>query len=164
MTDQSKTTDPIDAERRSDADLARTGATSSDSGQGAPPPADGETSTADLAVRPAGSTDEMAASRTVPAGPREGSNGHEPLFDEGRSGELRSRWDEVQGGFVDEPRRSVQQADALVAEVMQTLAQTFAAERRSLEGQWTRGDDVSTEELRVALRRYRAFFDRLLAI
>ena len=76
---------------------------------------------------------------------------------------LRSRWDAIQTGFVDEPRRAVEQADSLVAEVMQRLAQIFADERSKLEGQWSRGDNVSTEDLRVALQRYRSFFDRLLS-
>jgi hypothetical protein len=66
-------------------------------------------------------------------------------------------------GFVDEPRRAVEQADALVADLMQRLASVFSDERKSLEGQWDRGDDVSTEDLRVALQRYRSFFDRLLS-
>ena len=77
---------------------------------------------------------------------------------------LRSRWDAIQTGFVDEPRRAVEQADSLVAEVMQRLAQLFADERSKLEGQWSRGDNASTEDLRVALQRYRSFFDLLLSI
>jgi hypothetical protein len=74
------------------------------------------------------------------------------------------RWQEVQAAFVDEPRQAVQEADALVAELMQELAQLFAAERHRLEGQWSRGDQVSTEELRVSLQRYRSFFQRLLSV
>ncbi len=77
---------------------------------------------------------------------------------------LRSRWDSIQTGFVDEPRHAVEQADSLVAEMMQRLAQLFADERSKLEAQWSRGDNVSTEDLRVALQRYRSFFDRLLSI
>ena len=73
------------------------------------------------------------------------------------------RWEEIQAGFVDEPRGSVERADALVAEVMQNLTDTFAAERAGLEEQWARGEDASTEDLRVALTRYRVFFERLLA-
>ena len=73
------------------------------------------------------------------------------------------RWREIQESFVDEPRSSVEQADALVADLMQRLAAGFSDERQRLEGQWDRGDDVSTENLRVALTRYRSFFDRLLA-
>ena len=91
-------------------------------------------------------------------------SGRAPLFDESASGDLRRRWDGIQTGFVDEPRGAVEQADALVAECMQRLADTFARERQGLEQQWSRGDDVSTEDLRVALRRYRSFFDRLLAL
>ncbi|MGN6758514.1 MAG: hypothetical protein ACTHMJ_19230 [Thermomicrobiales bacterium] len=95
-----------------------------------------------------------------PAAPEESAS----LLAEDEAQDFRSRWDTVQTGFVDEPRRSVEQADALVAEVMQRLAKLFADERGQLEAQWGRGEDVSTEDLRVALRRYRAFFDRLLSV
>ena len=78
--------------------------------------------------------------------------------------DFQNRWDETQRGFVDEPRTSVQQGDQLVAELMQLLAKGFADERRSLEQQWDRGEEVSTEDLRVALQRYRSFFQRLLAV
>jgi hypothetical protein len=78
--------------------------------------------------------------------------------------ELRTRWADVQTGFVDEPRRAIEQADALVADVMERLAQSFANERAQLESQWSSGKDVSTEDLRLALRRYRSFFDRLLSV
>jgi hypothetical protein len=87
-----------------------------------------------------------------------------PLFSGNEGHEFRNRWDGVQASFVDEPRRAVEQADQLVAEVMKRLAAGFADERSKLEHQWTRGDDVSTEELRIALRRYRSFFDRLLSV
>ena len=70
----------------------------------------------------------------------------------------------VQTAFVDEPRAAVEQADALVAEVMQQLTDGFARERAGLERQWSGGQDVSTEELRLAIRRYRSFFDRLLSL
>ena len=86
------------------------------------------------------------------------------LFPDNEANNFRTRWTEIQTGFVDEPRRSVEQADALVAEVIKRLANGFAEERSKLEGQWGRGDDVSTEDLRVALRRYRSFFDRLLNV
>ena len=87
-----------------------------------------------------------------------------PLFSDDAAGELRERWTDVQAGFVDEPKSAVEQADALVAEVMKRLADSFATERKALEQQWSTGDDASTEDLRVALRRYRSFFDRLLSI
>ena len=93
-----------------------------------------------------------------------GPAGVQPIFDEAEAGELRRSWDGIQAGFVDEPRRAVQDADHLVAATMKRLAETFSDERAGLEAQWARGDDVSTEDLRVALQRYRAFFSRLLAI
>jgi hypothetical protein len=76
---------------------------------------------------------------------------------------FRERWQKIQTGFVDEPRHVVEQADALVAELMQQLAAGFAEAREGLEAQWSSGDEVSTEDLRVALTRYRSFFQRLLA-
>jgi hypothetical protein len=87
-----------------------------------------------------------------------------PLFSESEMGDFRSQWSKVQTGFVDEPRRTVEEADKLVAAVMQRLAESFANERSGLEKQWDRGDNVSTEDLRVALQRYRSFFDRLLKL
>jgi len=87
-----------------------------------------------------------------------------PLLVADETHTFRSRWDSIQTGFVDEPRHSVEQADSLVAEVMKRLAETFAEERSKLEGQWSRGDNVSTEDLRLALQRYRSFFDRLLSM
>jgi type II secretory pathway component PulJ len=76
----------------------------------------------------------------------------------------RTRWDAIQTGFVDEPRKAVEEADALVAQVIKRLTEVFADERSTLEHQWDRGEQVSTEDLRQALRRYRSFFERLLAI
>lgn len=86
-----------------------------------------------------------------------------PLLPHEEAQSFQSRWAELQTGFVDEPRRSVEEGDALVAELMQRLAGSFAEERLALESQWDQGDDVSTEDLRVALQRYRSFFDRLLS-
>jgi hypothetical protein len=73
------------------------------------------------------------------------------------------QWKDIQAEFVDEPRKAVQDADSLVAELMQRLSQMFATEREHLESQWAGGDDVSTEDLRHSLHRYRSFFERLLA-
>ena len=87
-----------------------------------------------------------------------------PLFAEPEMIDFRSQWSKLQTGFVDEPRRTVEDADKLVAAVMQRLAEGFANERSGLEKQWDRGDNVSTEDLRVALQRYRSFFDRLLKL
>jgi hypothetical protein len=87
-----------------------------------------------------------------------------PFFTADIVQDLRNRWRGVQAGFVDEPRTAVQQADELVAAAMKRLAEGFAEQRSALEHQWDRGDDVSTEDLRLALRKYRTFFERLLAI
>lgn len=87
-----------------------------------------------------------------------------PLFPIEEASAFRARWDAIQAGFVDEPRQAVEQADSLVAGAMKRLAETFAEERANLEGQWDRGDDVSTEDLRLALQRYRSFFGRLLSM
>jgi len=88
----------------------------------------------------------------------------EPLFPNNELEGLRNRWSEVQTAFVDEPRTAVQQADGLVAAAMKRLAEVFAEERSKLEQQWDRGDNVSTEDLRIALQRYRSFFQRLLSV
>jgi hypothetical protein len=77
---------------------------------------------------------------------------------------LRGRWDRIQTGFVDDPRKSVQEADELVASAIKRLAEGFADARNNLERQWDRGDEVSTEDLRIALQKYRAFFQRLLTV
>lgn len=77
---------------------------------------------------------------------------------------LKSHWSDIQAGFVDEPREAVRRADALVSDVMNRLADVFARERAALEQQWDRGDQVTTEDLRLALQRYRAFLDHLLSV
>ncbi len=76
---------------------------------------------------------------------------------------FQQRWKEIQTRFVDEPRGAVEDADSLVANLMQQLAEGFAKERERLEAQWGRGEDISTEDLRIALQRYRSFFQRLLS-
>ena len=92
-----------------------------------------------------------------------GADGN-PLFPREELEGLRTRWKEIQTAFVDEPRKAVEQADGLVASAMKRLAEVFSQERSGLEQQWDRGDNVSTEDLRVALQRYRTFFDRLLSV
>jgi hypothetical protein len=87
-----------------------------------------------------------------------------PLVSVEKTEDFRRTWDGIQTSFVDQPREAVQKADSLVAEVMQHLATTFADERHNLERQWGEGKDVSTEDLRIALQRYRSFFSRLLSI
>ena len=87
-----------------------------------------------------------------------------PLFASSEASDLRGKWDAIQVGFVDEPRQAVQDADNLVAGTMKRLAEIFADERNKLESQWSKGENVSTEDLRLALRRYRSFFSRLLSV
>jgi hypothetical protein len=84
------------------------------------------------------------------------------LFPDDELDNFRARWDRVQTSFVDEPREAVEQADSLVANVVKRIAEQFSSERAQLEKQRDRGDNVSTEDLRQAFRRYRLFFDRLL--
>jgi polyhydroxyalkanoate synthesis regulator phasin len=86
-----------------------------------------------------------------------------PLLKKEQTERFSERWDEIQASFVDRPQQAVEEADALVSDLMQRLTGTFANERDRLEKQWAKGDDVSTEDLRVALTRYRSFFDRLLS-
>jgi hypothetical protein len=123
--------------------------------------------TADLAQgkRPT-SEHEMRGPQPVEAPDvQQGTNtANAPLFPNNELESLRMRWKEIQTAFVDEPRKAVEQADGLVASAMKRLAEVFAQERSGLEKQWDRGDNVSTEDLRVALQRYRSFFDRLLAV
>lgn len=115
-------------------------------GVGERPSASGVSAAAGVAIAPA--TDEQAA----------------PLLSPDEAKDFRARWDAIQVGFVDEPRQAVEQADSLVAGAMKRLAEMFANERAKLEGQWDRGENVSTEDLRLALRRYRSFFGRLLSV
>jgi inorganic triphosphatase YgiF len=107
---------------------------------------------------------ESSTQRADHDGGRSSPDDLEPLFSKDVTRDLWSRWDDIQTGFVDEPRQAVEQADRLVAESIKRLAESFAGERESLERQWDRGGDVSTEELRVALKRYRSFFSRILSI
>jgi hypothetical protein len=87
-----------------------------------------------------------------------------PLFAADEAQQLRAKWDAIQTAFVDEPRRAVENADELVASAMKRLAEVFARERENLEHQWDRGEQISTEDLRVALQRYRSFFTRILRV
>jgi hypothetical protein len=110
--------------------------------------------------------DDAAVKATPVQNKSNGQNGAEqtPLFSSDETARLRSQWDGIQVGFVDEPRHAVEQADQLVAETMRRLAEIFADQRKSMEQQWESGDRVSTEDLRIALRSYRSFFGRLLAM
>ena len=108
-------------------------------------------------------TSERSESDGQAAEPDANDQEREPLLSDEKSEGFAEKWREIQVRFVDEPRDSVAQADALVADLMQQLAASFSDERERLEKQWDSGDDVSTEDLRVALTRYRSFFDRLLS-
>ena len=108
--------------------------------------------------------DTNAAVERKPADRAESDHPGTPLFAGNEAEQLHRTWSDIHAGFVDEQRRAVEQADGLVADVMQRLAAAFAKERQMLEQQWDRGGDADTEELRQALQRYRSFFDRLLAL
>ena len=138
-----------------------------------PPPSDGPSpATSTTASRPR--QDEPALDEppiaerpqaaNVPPTAEAEQSADELLFTADNLSMLRSRWDDVQTAFVDDPTKCVQEADALVAEVVEQLTAGFSDARSRLESQWARGEDVSTEHLRLALRRYREFFERLLAV
>ena len=101
-------------------------------------------------------------SQAAPVGTTEASD--QMLFADSELTDMRSRWVEVQSAFVDDPRDCVQKADGLVADVVDKLTTSFSGARAHLEEQWSRGEEVSTEDLRIALKRYREFFERLLAV
>jgi hypothetical protein len=110
-----------------------------------------------------GSQAPRAAEGTRPQSAEDTEN-YAPLFEDKRAEDFRNQWLEIQSRFVDDPSVAVKEADELVNHVIQNVARMFADERTSLENQWNGGDKVSTEELRVALRRYRSFFNRLLTL
>jgi len=95
--------------------------------------------------------------------PGTGDQPYAQLLENQEMQRILGQWKDIQAEFVDEPTKAVRDADALLAKLMQRLAQTFASEREQLESQWAGGDDVSTEDLRRSLRRYRSYFERLLA-
>src|SRR5688572_33394109 len=88
----------------------------------------------------------------------------EPLFEEDAARKFRSRWQAIQSKFVDDPRDSVKQADDLVCDIIKSVTMSFADRRMGLEKQWNSGENISTEDMRVALKRYRSFFERLLTL
>lgn len=133
---------------------ASTGDVAGDSVAGAP---GAGASTAD------GGRDSVAGAPGPGVSTADGAGDSAQLLSAEASSNLQRRWEEVQTRFVDEPRGAVEQADGLVANLMQQLAEGFAQERERLEAQWDRGEDISTEDLRIALQRYRSFFHRLLS-
>lgn len=108
-------------------------------------------------------SNQDAAATTAPARTTQGTVGEDTAFlPDDRMSSLRERWNDVQAGFVDDPQNAVQQAHGLVTQLVDELVQTFSQERSSLESQWKGGGSADTEQLRVALQRYRSFFNRLL--
>lgn len=112
------------------------------------------------AVRPAEVPDRATTGPAVADAPQ----ARVMLFPGEQADRLRAEWTEIQTTFVDAPRSAVERADALVADTTKRIADMFGSERTRLEQQWDRGDDVTTEDLRIALQRYRSFFDRLLSL
>ncbi len=123
-------------------------------------PADSETTARTEPTTPQSVGTEPPPVRTEETDP----STDESLFGNDNLSNLRSRWDHVQSGFVDDPRECVQQADGLVSDVVDELTTGFSEARSRLEAQWARGEEASTEDLRLALKRYRDFFERLLAV
>lgn len=140
--------------RKEEAEFREENITTADMAQGKPPASDirGPQMVASESSARSAATTAVAGEESSTLFPGEELQG------------LRSRWKEIQTGFVDEPRKAVEQADGLVASAMKRLAEVFAEERSGLEKQWDRGESVSTEDLRVALQRYRTFFERLLSV
>jgi hypothetical protein len=137
------------------------------------PPTQGETRTTGDAPRTTGDAsvaagDEASTARSEPSHmetePSSGPPTSPSLFADKDLSGLRSRWDDVQAAFVDNPEECVQKADTLVAEVVDQLTTGFSDARSRLEAQWAQGEKVSTEDLRIALKRYRDFFQRLLSV
>ena len=107
---------------------------------------------------------ESQESVEATAAAAESTDGEGELFSASERDELEEKWNDIQARFVDEPRGSVEEANALVSDLMDRLVSSFSEQRDRLEEQWDRGDDVSTEDLRIVLMRYRSFFGRLLEV
>ena len=121
--------------------------------------------------RDEGRRDEEPGRYTRQHGDQPGQHDHDAkdadrvsVLEPSASERLRGRWQEVQAGFVDEPRQSVTEADQLVGEVLDEVSRVFRDQRSELEAEWSGNTEPGTEELRQALRRYREFFDRLLSL
>ena len=142
---------------------ARPGPTQAMEGQLAPRPVGAATTTIEHIGSQEPAESPAGAAPPQPR-PQDAEPATTPLFSTEEGQGFQSRWQEIQAGFVDEPRQAVERADSLVAEVMKQLAEGFAEERSKLEAQWDRGEATDTEDLRQALRRYRSFFDRLLSM
>jgi len=118
----------------------------------------------DESPEPAEESSDSPAVGALESAPGAQAEKLEALFTPDAAARYRKRWAEVQAGFVDDPQRAVAEGDELVAEVMQSLAESFAVERHRLEEELTHTGQAPTEALRVGLRRYRSFFERLLSL
>ena len=152
------TADLVARAERTDEDVDRTAAQRLDEGPD-------ERASERLTERMGERIDERVASAVPADGPQNPDDEPlEALFSTDAARDFRARWDSVQIGFVDDPARSVKMADELVAQVMSSLAETFASQRAELEQFVSSEERASTERMRVALRRYRSFFQRLLTL
>ncbi|MFJ7260730.1 hypothetical protein ACIQV2_11240 [Streptomyces globosus] len=135
-------------------------------GEAAPLPGSEEEGTAEDAAEDTGAAGGTGTGARAGTGADDADDadrgGGQRLMPESEAADFRERWSRIQSDFVDDPRESVREADELVAAVMQHLAGTFASHKEELEKQWGSGEEVATEDLRLAFRRYRSFFDRLL--
>lgn len=172
--EQTKTTTPMTADDESLARHESSGAGMESAGMESAPaqsrqPAAAEPSSeptserSQMATAPSTADTEPSRARAEASSTDTGQAEDSSLFADDPSG-LRSRWDDVQAAFVDDPKECVQKADGLVSEVVEQLTKGFSEARSRLEAQWARGEDASTEDLRLALKRYREFFQRLLSV
>lgn len=115
-------------------------------------------------TEPTTAQDESTPMPANGAGETSTASADQDLFANDELAGLRARWDNVQAGFVDDPKECVQKADGLVSDLVEQLTAGFSHARSRLEEQWARGEEASTEDLRIALKRYREFFERLLAV
>jgi len=125
---------------------------------------DQSTENGELTTEPVIDTDDHSLRQTDSSPAEAKTSTEQALFADHELSELQSRWADVQAAFVDDPKDSVQQADGLVSDVVEHITNNFSQARSQLEEQWSRGEDASTEDLRVALKQYREFFQRLLAV
>ncbi len=125
-----------------------------------------DTPLAETAGERAGAASDQPAPSPRPDQPAPAAQDVRPeeFFPPDRRQQLRGTWVDIQSAFIDEPKRAVQNADNLVKEILGAVSQKFEGARHSLEAEWNRGEQASTESLRIALQRYRALFDRLLSL
>lgn len=152
------------SESQSDAIEPSTARTDPSAAHDSPSPAATRTDSTSAHGEPPVAGDESSTVRSEPSELSAEPSTAKSLFADDDLSGLRSRWDDVQAAFVDDPKECVQKADALVAKVVEQLTAGFSEARSRLESQWARGEEASTEDLRLALKRYRDFFERLLSV